>query len=66
MHPILHQWPRLRLFLLVWLPVGALIGTGPFLAVGGTLDLELALVQDNHYGVSDSSLKFSFGLTIYF
>ena len=37
MHPILHQWPRLRLFLLVWLPVGALIGTGPFLAVGGTL-----------------------------
>jgi len=37
-----------------------------YLAMGGTLDLELALVQDNHYGVSDSSLKFSFGLTVYF
>ncbi len=37
-----------------------------YLAVGGTLDLELALVQDNHYGVSDSSFKFSFGLTVYF
>ena len=37
MHPILHHWPRLRFFLLVWLPVGTLIGTGPYLAVGGAL-----------------------------
>lgn len=37
MHPILHNWPRLRLFLLVWLPVGTVIGVGPYLAVGGTI-----------------------------
>ncbi len=35
MHPILHHWPRLRLFLLVWLPVGTLLGVGPYLAVTG-------------------------------
>jgi hypothetical protein len=37
-----------------------------YLAMGGTLDLELALVQDNHYGLSDSSVKLSFGMTFYF
>lgn len=35
MHPILHHWPRLRLFLLAWLPLGAAAGLGPFLAAGG-------------------------------
>ncbi|MGE0392173.1 MAG: sensor histidine kinase [Vicinamibacterales bacterium] len=35
MHPILHHWPRLRLFLLLWLPIGTLLGTGPYLAAGG-------------------------------
>jgi len=37
-----------------------------YLAVGGTFDLELALVQDNHYGITDSSLKLSLGFTLYF
>ncbi len=37
-----------------------------YLSLGGTLDLELALVQDTHYGFSDSSLKFSLGMTLYF
>ncbi len=37
-----------------------------YLAVGGAVDLELALVQDFHYGFSDSGVKFSFGLTIFF
>lgn len=36
MHPILHHWPRLRLFLLVWLPVGAALAGGPFLWAGGS------------------------------
>jgi hypothetical protein len=34
--------------------------------IGASLDLELALVQDNHYGVMDSGLKFSFGVSLYF
>ncbi len=34
--------------------------------IGASLDLDLALIQDNHYGFMDSGLKFSFGLSLYF
>ena len=44
MHPILHSWARLRLFLLIWLPLGTLIGTGPYFAVGGRADDVLPVV----------------------
>jgi len=37
-----------------------------YLAVGGALDLDVALVQDFHYAISESGIRFSFGLTIFF
>jgi len=35
LHPVLHHWPRLRLFLLLWVPTGTLLGVGPYLAADG-------------------------------